>query len=114
MARVAKPKPKLGRTYFREWREFNNLSQEAAADRLEISRTMLSKIENGKQQYNQSLLELAAKAYGTDPASILMRNPLAKDGPWSIENKLKGLPTAELDMIEGAIDGVIARLKKAG
>ena len=113
MVRVAKPKAKLGRTYFKEWREFNNLSQEAAADRLEISRTMLSKIENGKQQYNQTLLEIAAKAYGTDPASILMRNPLANEAPWSIENKLKGLPPAELEVIEGAIDGVIARLHKA-
>lgn len=114
MARVAKPKATLGRTYFREWRESCNLSQEAAADRLQISRTMLSKIETGKQQYNQTLLELAAKAYGTDPASILMRNPMAADAPWNIENKLKGLPKAELEVIEGAIDGVIARLQKAG
>jgi transcriptional regulator with XRE-family HTH domain len=107
MVRVAKPKAKLGRTYFREWREFCNLSQEAAADRLDISRTMLSKIENGKQQYNQTLLELAAKAYGTDPASILMRNPLAKDAPWSIGNKLRGVPQERLDMIEGVIDAML-------
>lgn len=102
------------RHFLAEWRKFANLTQEKAADRLGITQASLSRLETGKQPYSQDFLERAAEAYGTDPASILIRNPLDKDAPWSIENKLKALPPAERDMIEGAIDGVLARLKKTG
>lgn len=102
------------RHFLAEWRKHANLTQEKAADRLGITQASLSRLETGKQPYSQDFLERAAEAYGTDPASILMRNPLDKEAPWSIENKLKSLPPAERQIIEGAIDGVIARLQKAG
>lgn len=89
MAPVKKPKHQLQRTFLREWREFNNLSQEAAASRLNVSRTLLSKIENAKSPYTQSFLENAAVAYGCEVPDLIIRNPLLQDAIWSIQDQLK-------------------------
>ncbi len=79
MPPVKKPKPKLGSTYLKEWREHRGLSQEAAADRIGISRANLSKIENGLIPYSQPILEAAAHAYLCAASDILTMNPL-KEG----------------------------------
>lgn len=72
------------RTFFKEWREFRDLSQERLADRLETSVASVSRIESGKQPYTQDYLEALANALQTDPASLLMRNPLDDEAIWSI------------------------------
>ncbi len=92
MAPVKKPKHQLQRTFLREWREYRNLSQEAAASRLHISRTLLSKIENAKSPYTQQFMENAAQAYGCDVPDLIMRNPLNRDALWSIQDQLKTAP----------------------
>lgn len=89
MARVAKPRPELGRTFLKEWREHRGLTQEQAAERLAISRTLLSKIENAKSPYSQGFLEAAAMAYRCEPADLIMRNPLNPDAVWSITDNLR-------------------------
>ena len=60
MAPVKKPKRALNRTFLKEWREHRQLTQEQAADRLNISRALLSKIENAKSPYSQGFIEAAA------------------------------------------------------
>lgn len=88
MAPVKKPKQQLQRTFLKEWREFNNLSQEAAASRLNISRALLSKIENAKSPYSQAFMENAAVAYGCEVPDLIIRNPTVKDAVWSIQDQL--------------------------
>lgn len=75
MAPVPKPKPKLRRHFFKEWREFRDLTQEQAGDRLSMDRSNLSRVEAGKIPYGQGLLEAAAEAYGCEPWDILNVNP---------------------------------------
>lgn len=41
-------------------------------------------MENGKQPYNQYVLEALAQVLGTDAGSLIMRNPLDPDAIWSI------------------------------
>jgi transcriptional regulator with XRE-family HTH domain len=77
------------RHFFREWRDFRNLSQERAADRIGIDRSHLSKIESGKSEYNQAFLEKAADAYLCDPADLLVRNPLDKSAAWTLYDAIK-------------------------
>lgn len=83
------------RTFLREWRLFRNLTLERAADRIGevtgegFSHGQLSRIERGEQPYSQAILEAAADAYGTDPASLLMRNPADPEGIWSIWEQAK-------------------------
>lgn len=69
-------KPVLRRTYLREWREFRNLTQEQAAERLGIDRSHLSKVERRQVPYSQGLIEAAAEAYACEPTDILGVNPL--------------------------------------
>ncbi|WP_164820642.1 helix-turn-helix domain-containing protein [Sinorhizobium meliloti] len=92
MAPIKKPKQQLKRTFLKEWREYHNLSQEAAASLLNISRTLLSKIENAKSPYTQQLMENAAVAYRCEVADLIMRNPLDRGAVWSLQEQLNTAP----------------------
>lgn len=79
MPPVKKPKVALGHTYLREWREYRQLTQEQASSRINVSRALLSKIENAKSPYTQQFMEAAAVAYSCTVADILQVNPF-KEG----------------------------------
>lgn len=95
------------KTYIRAWREFRLLTQDQLAERLEMSKASLSRVETGKQAYTQDFLEACALALRTDPASLLIRNPLDPEAPWSIWDTLKPLEKRQANE-------VIRALKKAG
>jgi len=98
MAPVPKPRRKLTRTFLKEWRDYRGLTQEQAAERLNVSRTLLSKIENAKSPYTQGFMEAAAEAYRADVADLIMRDP---NSPiWSIYDTLKALPRADQEQVE--------------
>lgn len=80
MAPISKPRVQYQMTFLREWRRRNNLSQEQAARELNISRPLLSQIENAKSPYNQRLIETAAVLYQCTPAEII-------GGPGLIDHK---------------------------
>lgn len=98
--------------FLRQWRDFRRLSLEAVAEKIMLlsaerasdgggrARTMthatLSRIERGKLPYNQHLLELLADIYGTDVASLLVRNPSNLEAIWSIWDELKPLERHQL------------------
>lgn len=65
----------LNKTQIREWREYRGLTQEALASRLEMSAANLSRIETGKQPYNQETLEAIAEALRCEAADLVMRHP---------------------------------------
>jgi transcriptional regulator with XRE-family HTH domain len=100
MARVARVLPKSHRrsTFIREWRKSKNLTLETVAHRLGVSHATLSRIETGKQDYNQTLLELLAEEFGTDPVSLLIRNPTDPDAIWSVWDQAK--PSQRRQIIE--------------
>ncbi len=81
--------------FIKDWRIYRGLTQEQLADRLSehgdtISAATVSRIERGALPYTQDMLEAIADALGLDdPASLLMRNPLEPEAPWSIWDKLK-------------------------
>lgn len=84
------------RTYIRQWRKHRGLTLERLADRLLnddgsqiLSVSMISRIETGQRPYTQDTLEALADALGTDPASLLMRDPTTEDPIWSIWEALK-------------------------
>lgn len=77
------------RTFFKEWRQHRGLSQEQLADRLGTSVASISRIEGGTQPYTQDVLEALAEALQTDPASLLMRNPMDAEAIWSLWDKAK-------------------------
>lgn len=76
------------RIFLREWREHRGLTLVQAAERVGVTHGFLSKVERGKRNYTQELLEALAEAYRTDPASLLMRNPTDPEGIWSIWDQI--------------------------
>lgn len=80
---LAMPKSRR-RTFIKEWRAFRGLTQEALAERVDMSPGNVSLIERGLQNYTQETLEAFATALRCDPADLLMRNPNDPDAIWSI------------------------------
>ena len=78
---IATPQQRL---FLKEWREFRRLTQEQLADRIGISRVMVSKIERGLNPYHQAFLEAAAVALMCEPADLLVRDPSQPDAIWSV------------------------------
>lgn len=87
MAPVKKDLGQLGRTYIAEWRDSRGLTQEALAERINMSRTTLSKIENSESPYTQRTLEAIAEALSCKPYDLLI--PLVKREERSPETGLK-------------------------
>lgn len=104
MPPVRKPRPKLRRTFLKEWRDYRGLTQEQAADRLNIDRSTLSRIERGESPYNQGLLEAAAEAYRCEPWDLLNVNPLMAGDVIDMIDRFRGAAPNEqrqaLDFLE--------------
>ena len=83
------PRPRFRPTFIKQWREHRGLNQEQLAERLEMTQSHLSMLENGKRGYTQETLEAVAHALQTDPASLLMRDPADPDAIWSIWDNAK-------------------------
>jgi transcriptional regulator with XRE-family HTH domain len=83
------PRNRFRPTFIKQWREFRNLNQEQLAERLNMTQSHLSMLENGKRGYTQETLEAIADALQTDAASLLMRNPQDGDAIWSIWEQAK-------------------------
>ena len=107
MPRVTPRKAPLRRTFLRQWREYRNLSQDAAADRIGVSRTLLSLVENGKAPYNQSFLEAAAMAYMCEPQDLLVRNPKDKSAIWSLIDAVRTAPESTQKQIQAVVETLI-------
>jgi transcriptional regulator with XRE-family HTH domain len=75
MPPVKRPPRQRRRHYIKEWREFRGMTQEAAAEQLDVSATTWGRIEAGRVPYNQDFLERAAEALSCEPWDLLNRNP---------------------------------------
>jgi transcriptional regulator with XRE-family HTH domain len=73
------------RTFFRQWREFNGLTQDHLAELLDTSKATISRIENGETPYTQDFLEACADTLGVHPSVLITRAPTDADRLPSIE-----------------------------
>lgn len=97
----------LRRTFIRQWREYRDLNQDQAAERIGIDRSQLSRIENGKAPYNQAFLEAAAYAYRCDPADLLMRNPLDETAIWSLVDAVRNATIERQKQIVAVVETLL-------
>lgn len=67
------------RHFIKEWREFRELTQEELAEKIDTTKTAISRIESFKQGYTQESLEAIADALGTHPSALLSRTPTKDD-----------------------------------
>lgn len=114
--------------YLRQWRKAAGLSLQGVRDKAEalfedrvvaegeevdlnkigLSHSTLSRIESFKVPYNQKLLEVLAEVYGTDVASLIIRDPTEPEGIWSIYDQI---PVTERPRALKVISGVVEGLK---
>jgi transcriptional regulator with XRE-family HTH domain len=78
------PKAKRRRIFLNEWREYRNLTQEQLAERVGMSVSNVSQLEQGRQGYSQEGLEALAEALQCEPGQLLTVDPTADDAIWSI------------------------------
>jgi transcriptional regulator with XRE-family HTH domain len=65
------------------------MTLEAVGEVISMSHAQLGRIERRLQPYNQGLLEALAELYGTEPASLVMRDPTNEDAIWSLWDQAK-------------------------
>jgi transcriptional regulator with XRE-family HTH domain len=76
--------PRFRPNFIRAWRKHRDMSLERLASQVPMDKGNLSKVERGLLPYNQEMLERLAEALGTEPASLLMRDPTAPSPIWSL------------------------------
>lgn len=102
--RFQKPGSERRRHFIKEWRAHRGLTMERLADRLDISKATLSRIESGKQPYTQDTLEALADALSCEPADLIMRNPTAPGAIWSLWEKAT---VAQRQQIESVVRALV-------
>jgi transcriptional regulator with XRE-family HTH domain len=98
-------KPVRQRWFLRQWRLHRQLTQDQLAERSGLSKPFISQLERGLRPYNQGTLERLAETLGTEPASLIMRDPSDPDGLWSIYDKLTPAERAQGVAVLRAIHG---------
>jgi transcriptional regulator with XRE-family HTH domain len=107
MAPVKKPPHDRSATFIKAWRKFRKLSQEAAAERVDVDRTTLLKIEKGQLPYNQDFLEKLAFAYGCEVDELLKVDPLKPDPPRLIYSRLRAASPEDQDRIMRVVEAML-------
>ncbi len=96
---VKKVKPSaFSPTFIKQWREYRTLSQVQLAELVSkalrargikkgYTHASIGRLENGKIGYTQVILEVLAESLGTDPPSLLIRDPNDPAGIWTLWEK---------------------------
>lgn len=94
-----KRKPRTNRyqpTFIKQWRLYrDDMTQEQLAERVTAymvehgtgkgyTHASIGRLERGLMPYSQSILEALAHCLGTDPASLLIRDPNDQAGIWTL------------------------------
>lgn len=89
-------RPKYQRTFIKQWRDYRDgMTQEQLAERVTnymvehgtgagYTHASIGRLERGLMPYSQPVLEALAHSLGTDPASLLIRDPNDQAGIWTL------------------------------
>jgi transcriptional regulator with XRE-family HTH domain len=77
------------KTYLREWRKHRGKTLVAVAEHLHMSHSQLSRIETGRQPYNQELLEALADLYMCDVVDLIIRDPSDPEAIYTLWERAK-------------------------
>ena len=93
----------------KEFREHAGLSQQEAARLLNIDRTILSRLENGKRKIDPILLFKMAKLYHTSPENLMGIQPKKRELAFVFRDaeKLDGNAKQVLDKISKIMQDII-------
>lgn len=91
--------------HLRAWRTYRGLNQAQLAERIGTTGATISRIENGRQNWDQAFLQAAAEALRCDPADLLVRDPTDPEGIWSIWDNVEPTRRAEAASLLKVIAG---------
>jgi transcriptional regulator with XRE-family HTH domain len=89
--------------YLAEWMERRGIKPQELADRLDTSKSVIYKLMNGTQRYNQDWLEEIAYQLGREVAD-LFRPPLEPDAEGLLAKLSPGRRKTAITVIENLID----------
>lgn len=112
--------------YLRVWRKHRGLTLAAVEQEVHLSHAQLSRIETGKQPYNQGLLEKLADVYGCEVVDLLVRNPVETNATEPVDEtdpnggpnhlrawrEYRGMSQPELAELAGTSHQVIGYLER--
>ncbi|TPM25689.1 helix-turn-helix transcriptional regulator [Mesorhizobium sp. B2-3-4] len=101
--RFQKPGAERRRHFIKEWRAHRGLTLDRLADRVEISKATLSRIESGKQPYTQDTLEALADALQCEPADLIMRDPTKAGAIWSLWEQANPVQRQQIESVVRAL-----------
>lgn len=101
--RFQKPGGERRRHFIKEWRKHRGLTMDRLADRLDISKATLSRIESGRQPYTQDTLEALADALSCEPADLIMRDPTAAGAIWSLWDRATPAQRQQIESVVRAL-----------
>ena len=82
---VNRPPPaKFRPTHLRAWRKYRGMTIVELGEKIGMTNSNLSMLENGKRGYTQGTLEKLAEALETDVNSLLSRDPGEAESIWSV------------------------------
>ncbi|MCV3209632.1 helix-turn-helix domain-containing protein [Mesorhizobium sp. YC-39] len=99
--------------FFREWRKYRGFNQETLAEKVNLTASSISQLENGKQGFSDSTLVALARALDCRPGDLLLWEPgkvdalpiRGADEVRKVLGRIEGLKpeniTALLSVIEG-------------
>ena len=96
-----------GSNLFRKWRDYRGLTQEQVAERAQLPKSTVSKLETGSKQYTQAHLEALAHALDCTPADLIGRLPGAPNELTVLVNKVPP------ESVEAAVTVLKAIIKAA-
>lgn len=102
-------KRELRRTFLREWRQYRNLTQEQAAERIGIDHSTLGRIERRLVPYSQGMLEAASEAYNCEPWDLLNVDPFKAGDVVDLTRILKDRDPTVIAEIIGYAKGRIGK-----
>ena len=86
--------------YLKEWRRHVGMTQQVLADRLEVSKTLISELETGAQRWNVDHLGELAFALGIEPDDLLR----APDAPPDLQLVWQRIPAHEREQALRMLD----------
>jgi transcriptional regulator with XRE-family HTH domain len=80
-------------TFLAQWRKYRELTQQELGEKIGLSNSAISQLENGKQGFTDKSLADFAKVLKCTPLALLAHNPARPDSFWPLfeaAEKLEG------------------------
>lgn len=82
-------------TYLKKWRTLRNLTQEELGEKVDLTASSISQLENGKQGFTDKTLADLAQVLECSPLALLAHDPTRADSFWPLFEIAERLEGAE-------------------